>query len=396
MKTSVAGVGPNMNGAVPWRRASSSHRSASSGFTTCAAPNCCASSRRRGAGVDRHHVADAPVGQRGDGQEPDRAAARRRPPGPPVPRRPGSPPACRRRPARSARRRAGPCRSGTGNSRRPLAASRTRRSGVRPPSSAPLPSRPSSSSAGWTMTRSPGATPSTSLPGPLDHAGHLVTQRHRPAGDAAHVHEGDVGAADPAGRHPHDGVARARRRGRDVVEANVVGAVDPDLLHRPGPALDWSHTPLPHWLRSMPCRRSRRRSDRAASPGASGCASPAAPKAPLQLPDRGGEGGGFRTPSDRCLGPTLATGYGAPQIAMPARRVRPAEGPARRMEPIPRRGRSAMRGVPSALNWALYVGFRENPKRAHSWNSADCDIDRSELAHGENGSSRGAGEPQWI
>ncbi len=54
--------------------------------------------------------------------------------------------------------------SGTGNSRRPLAASRTRRRGVRPPSAAPLPSRPSSSSAGWTMTRSPGATPCTSLP----------------------------------------------------------------------------------------------------------------------------------------------------------------------------------------------------------------------------------------
>ena len=47
MKTSVAGVGPNMNGAVPCRRASSSHMSISSGFTTSAAPNCCASSRRR-------------------------------------------------------------------------------------------------------------------------------------------------------------------------------------------------------------------------------------------------------------------------------------------------------------------------------------------------------------
>ena len=52
------------------------------------------------------------------------------------------------------------------------------------------------------------------------------------AGEAAHVHEGHVGAADPAGGDPDEGVARARVGLGDLVEADVVGPVHADLLHR--------------------------------------------------------------------------------------------------------------------------------------------------------------------
>ena len=48
MKTSVAAVGPNMNGSVPWMRFSSSQRSTSVGSSTWAAPTVFASSRRAG------------------------------------------------------------------------------------------------------------------------------------------------------------------------------------------------------------------------------------------------------------------------------------------------------------------------------------------------------------
>ena len=289
---SVAGVGPNMNGDVPSRRGELSHRSDSRWVHRPAPPN----SRQfqpRTLSVDRHHASEP---------RSIRVAIARSPIGPqlktatgrPVPHRPGSPPACRRPGVRSAQRPVGPFRQ---RREQPsaLATSRWSRSGVRPPSSPPLPRRPSSSSAGWTTTRSPGATPSPRGPS-LDDARQLVTERHRPAGDPAHVNAGDVQPQMPqaairatASRGPVVVVGTSSRRRR--------GAVDPDLLHRPARASRIGRTaPSPHcWAVCRAGAHCVGPRPSGGPSGAPGCASLAAPKVPLQPPDRGGEGGGCCT-----------------------------------------------------------------------------------------------------
>ena len=77
--------------------------------------------------------------------------------------------------------------------------------------------------------------------GPLDHAGHLVAESHGSPGDASHMDEGDIGAADPARRGADEGIAGARVCRREIVEADVIGAVHPNLSHPPGPL------PRPHF-----------------------------------------------------------------------------------------------------------------------------------------------------
>ncbi len=126
-------------------------------------------------------------------------------------------------------------RSGTGNRRLPLAASRTRSSGVRPPSSgsAAQPSELLVDRVDDDPVADGGA--GHLVADPLDHPGQLVAEGHGPPGETAHVDEGHVGAADPAGGHPHQGVPGARVGLGDVVEADVVGPVHADLLHRPPP-----------------------------------------------------------------------------------------------------------------------------------------------------------------
>ena len=119
--------------------------------------------------------------------------------------------------------------------RRPRSASVTSRSGVRPPSGAPLPIRPSSSSPGWTTTRSPRWVVVTSAPDPVHRAGHLVAEAHGGAGragHAAHLDVGEVAAADPAGGHPNHDIAGPGVGLVDVVDPDVVGPVDAYLPHR--------------------------------------------------------------------------------------------------------------------------------------------------------------------
>ena len=196
------------------------------------------------AGVDGHHVADGPVGQRRDGEKPDRAAPDN---GHPVPRL---------HLALVHRLHAdrgwfGQC----GDLQRHVIGDREQ--------SSPLGRLAHQEERGETAFICSAAEPAQSLVGwvdddpvarsddahlasdPLDHAGHLVAQRHRSPGDAAHVYEGNVGAADPAGRHPYDGVARTRWRRRDVVESDVARAMDPDLLHRAGLASTGRTLPSP-------------------------------------------------------------------------------------------------------------------------------------------------------
>ena len=67
---------------------------------------------------------------------------------------------------------------------------------------------------------------------PLDDAGQLVTQGHGMPGQPPHVDVGHVGAADPTGGDPDEGVTRSGVGFGDLVEADVVRPVHADLLHR--------------------------------------------------------------------------------------------------------------------------------------------------------------------
>ena len=292
---------------------SSSHRSASSGSTICAAPNC-SPTRGDAARVDGHHVADAPVGQSGDGEEPDRAASDDGHPLPwfhlPLVHR-----------LHADRGRLG---------QRSDVQAHVAWDREQPTALGRLPDEEERSEAAFV-----GAAPQPAqllvarvdddpvarrdpvhlVAGPLDDAGHLVTQRHRPAGDAAHVHEGDVGAADPARGHPNHGVPWARRPRCNVVETNVMGTVDPDLLHRPVPVSTGCLLPSPtaaqYAVPALSCVGPTERR----SLGTPGCASPAAPKVPHPLPDRGGEGGRVVHSIGPLAGPQTAgplwNGFGA-------------------------------------------------------------------------------------
>ena len=66
-----------------------------------------------------------------------------------------------------------------------------------------------------------------------------------------------------------------------------------------------------------------------------------------------------------------------PQTGEPVGLRRAASGAARELE---------------RCDLGLYLAFKENPKRAHSWISAYCEITGLNWPHGENGSGR-AGEP---
>ncbi len=234
MKTSVAGVGPNMNGTVPCRRASSSHRSASREFTTCAAPNCWASSSRRGL-VSTATTSRMPLSAS--------VAMARSPIGPQPSTATRSPGAISPWFTACMPTAAGSVKGGdtqlhlVGYREQPsplgrLADEEERREAAFGRATA----QPAQFLVGWMHDDPVAGCDAVHLAaGPLDHAGHLVAQRHGSPGDAAHVHEGDIGATDPTCRHADEGVTRAGRRRGDVVEANVVGTVDPDLLHRPVP-----------------------------------------------------------------------------------------------------------------------------------------------------------------
>ena len=310
MKTSVPGVGPNMNGAVPWRRASPSHRSSSRGLIAWSAPNCCASSRRRRlvsiATTSRTpRSASVAMARRPIGPHPTTAT-----------RSPGSTSpwftACM------------PTAAGSASA----AACRPMVVGDREQASA-LGRLPDEEERGQATLGCAAAQPAQLFvgrvdddpvtrrhavhlcAGPLDHTGHLVTQRHRPARDAAHVHEGDIGAADPTSRHPDDGVARARRRRRDIVEADIVGAVDPDLLHRLGPASVGRTLPSPTAAQyAVPALRPSARPS-GIPPGRRGVRAPPPRRCRRSCPTGVGRGGGWRTPSDRCLPPACAISFGA-------------------------------------------------------------------------------------
>ena len=163
MNTSVAAVGPNMNGAVPWIRFSSSHTSTAAGSSVCAAPIRVARSRRTGlksrattSSIPRSASAASAISP--IGPHPKTATVS---PGTTsdwftacIPTASGS--------ASAAVVSGMP--SGTRNRRRPVAASGTRSSGVSPPSVPPVPIVPVPRSDGHTITRSPTATSGTSSP----------------------------------------------------------------------------------------------------------------------------------------------------------------------------------------------------------------------------------------
>src|SRR5690606_22995358 len=68
----------------------------------------------------------------------------------------------------------------------------------------------------------------------LHHPGHLVAEGHGgPArtDQPTHADVAEVGAADPAGRHSHHGVAWPGSGRVHVVEVDLAGSVHSDLLH---------------------------------------------------------------------------------------------------------------------------------------------------------------------
>ena len=93
----------------------------------------------------------------------------------------------------------------------------TSSSGVRPPSGAPLPMRPSSSFPGCTTTRSPTCTRVTSAP-TQSTVPAISWPRHigvgAGPGDAAEADVRQVAAAHATRGDPHHGVARPGRRAR--------------------------------------------------------------------------------------------------------------------------------------------------------------------------------------
>ncbi len=230
MNASVAGVGPNMNGAVPWSRANSAHTSTSVGSNACAAPTSRANSRRgrlrsiaTTSSIPRSTsvaIAISPIGPHPNTATLSPAATSAWFTAC-MPTASGS--------ANAATRNG--ILSGTRNSRRPRAASRTSSNGVSPPSAAPLPIEPCSS-PGYTMTALAHARVGDLVADPIDDARDLVAECHRLAGQPAHVDVRHVAAADATRRDPHEHVARTGCRIRDVVEADVVRPVDADLLHR--------------------------------------------------------------------------------------------------------------------------------------------------------------------
>ena len=52
-----------------------------------------------------------------------------------------------------------------------------------------------------------------------------------------------------------------------------------------------------------------------------------------------------------------------------------------------------VRGAIIALTWALMPSFTRKTKRAHSWDSAHCELARLNWGHGTSGDRRGHGEP---
>ncbi len=71
---------------------------------------------------------------------------------------------------------------------------------------------------------------------PVDGAGQLVAQAHRLGArprDSTQCDGGEVGAADAARRHPHEGVGRPGLGVGDLVDPDVAGTVDSHLLHVP-------------------------------------------------------------------------------------------------------------------------------------------------------------------
>ena len=324
MKTSVAGVGPNMNGAVPCSRASSSQTSIVGGVER--------RGRRPSSAPARGGVALRSIATTSSMPRSARVAMARSPIGPQPKTATVSPGAhlglVHRLHAHGGRfgqrgDAAGACRRAPGTAAGPWPPRGRGGAGSDPPSSAPLPSRPSSSSAGWTMTRSPAAT----RPPPRRPTRPRRPSRgrgHRPPRDAAHVHEGDVGAADPAGGDPHQGVtwarvgSTARRRGgrRGVRGRGSVSSARAPFAR--------SRTPLPHGCAvcragAPPCR-----SHRAAFPGAPGCRAP-----PPRRRRCGGPTGWGGVEASLSIGPlsvsTLCgTGHGAPSgPAVPVLRTAP-------------------------------------------------------------------------
>ena len=75
MNAAVAGVGPNMKGAVPWRRASSAQTSAVVGSKAACAPSSSGEVEAGRTEVDGHDPVVAPVDEGRDRGEADRSAA---------------------------------------------------------------------------------------------------------------------------------------------------------------------------------------------------------------------------------------------------------------------------------------------------------------------------------
>ena len=72
-------------------------------------------------------------------------------------------------------------------------------------------------------------------PDPVDDARHLVAEAHRAVartGEPAHLDVREVATADAAGRDVDNDVAGARFRFRDIVDTDVTGPVDANLVHR--------------------------------------------------------------------------------------------------------------------------------------------------------------------
>ena len=158
---------------------------------------------------------------------------------------------------------------------RPRSASVTSRSGVSPPSGAPLPIRPRSSLPGW--HHDPVADPHGRHvgPDPVDDARHLVAEAHRGAarsGEPAHLDVGQIAAADAAGGDPDHHVARSGVGLGHLVDPDVTGPMYPNLEHRDAPVSSrraGTGTPWPRaWRRRRSrCGRRDRCGDRRTTPG---------------------------------------------------------------------------------------------------------------------------------
>ena len=231
MNAPVAGVGPNMNGVVPWRSASSSHTSSSVGVDRGLGAQAAGQvpagprsgrPRRRRSWPRSTSVATAasPIGPQPNTATPS-----------PARRRPVRPRACPRRGARRTRRRPAPGRRapGAAGRRRPA---RTSSSGVSPPSGPPPPMRPSSLVAG--LDDHPVADPDAGdlVADPVDDAGHLVAEAQRLGTRAGHAAQADVGA----GRCRR---CRTRRSARPRPAARDRAGATSSTRTSPGP---WTRT----------------------------------------------------------------------------------------------------------------------------------------------------------